>query len=50
MDSIDLDQDMGRWMTVLNMVMNLGVPPNAGKFFSSCITGGFSRRAQFHGV
>jgi hypothetical protein len=30
--------------------MNLLVPPNAGKFSNTCITGGFSRRAQFHGV
>jgi hypothetical protein len=30
--------------------MSLRVPENAGKFFSSYTTGGFSRRAQLHGV
>jgi hypothetical protein len=32
------------------MVLKLGVPKNAGKFLSSCTTGGFSRRAQLHEV
>jgi hypothetical protein len=34
---------------LVNTVMNLRVPWN-GKFLSSCATGGFSRRAQLHGV
>jgi hypothetical protein len=31
---------------LVNTVMNFRVPWNAGKFFSSCRTGGFSRTAQ----
>jgi hypothetical protein len=34
----------------VNMVMNLQVPYNVGKFLNGCTTGGFSRRDQFHGV
>jgi hypothetical protein len=34
----------------VNMIMNLCVPLNAGKFLSSCTIGGFSRRVQFHEV
>jgi hypothetical protein len=32
----------------MNTVMNLWVPQNARKFWSSCKIGGFSRRAQLH--
>jgi hypothetical protein len=31
---------------VVNTVMNLLVPSNAGKFFSSCPAAGFSTRVQ----
>jgi hypothetical protein len=34
----------------MNTVMNLRVPQNVVKFLGSCTTGGFSRRAQLHGV
>jgi hypothetical protein len=34
----------------VNMVINLRVPQNFGKFLSSCTADGFSRRAQLHGV
>jgi hypothetical protein len=34
----------------VNMVINLRVPLNAGKFLSSCTMGGFSRRTRLHGV
>jgi hypothetical protein len=37
-DWMDLDQDRGDWRTILNMVMNLGVPQNSGKFLSGCAT------------
>jgi hypothetical protein len=50
MDSIDLAQNRDRWRALLNMVMNLRVPYNAGKFLSICKTGGFTRRAQFRAV
>jgi hypothetical protein len=46
MDWIDLAQDKDQWRAPVNMVMNLQVPQNAGKFLSNCTTGGFSRRAQ----
>jgi hypothetical protein len=48
MDWIDLAQDRDQWSTLVNTVMNLLVPLNAGKFHSSCTIGSFSRRAQLH--
>jgi hypothetical protein len=50
MDWIDLSQDRGQWRALVNMVMNLQVLQNVGKFLSSCATDGFLRRAQVHGV
>jgi hypothetical protein len=47
---VDLAQDMDQMRALVNMVMNLRVPLNAGKFLSSCTIGGFSRRAQLRGV
>jgi hypothetical protein len=35
MDLIDLAQERDRWRAVVNMVMNLWVQKNAGKFLSS---------------
>jgi hypothetical protein len=46
MDWIDLAQDMDQWRALVNTVMKLRVPLNAGKFLSGCTIGGFSRRAQ----
>jgi hypothetical protein len=50
MDWIDLAQDRDQWRALVNMIMNLPVACNVGQFMSSCTTGGFSRKAQLHGV
>jgi hypothetical protein len=48
MDWIDVAQDRSKWRALVNTVMNLRVPKNAGNFLSSCAIGTFSRRAQLH--
>jgi hypothetical protein len=47
---IDLAQDRDKWRALGNTVMNLRVTQNVGKFLRGCTSGGFSRRAQLHGV
>jgi hypothetical protein len=46
MDWIDLAQDRDQWNAPVNMIMNLRVPRNVGKFLGSCASGSFPRRAQ----
>jgi hypothetical protein len=43
-----LAQDRDWWRVLVNTVMNLRVPYNAGKFLSTCTIGGFSSRAELH--
>jgi hypothetical protein len=50
MDWIDPAQDGEQWRVLVNTVMNLRFPQNAGKFLSGCTTGGFSQSTQLHGV
>jgi hypothetical protein len=47
-DWIDLAQDRDHWRALVNTVMKLRFPTNAGKFLRSYTIGGFSRRAQLH--
>jgi hypothetical protein len=42
----DMAPDRDQWRALVNTVMKLRVPENAGKFLSSYTIGGFSRKAQ----
>jgi hypothetical protein len=50
LDWIHPAQSSEEWRALVNMVVNPQVPYNVGKFKSSRMTRGFSRRTQLHGV
>jgi hypothetical protein len=50
MEWISMAPDRNPWKALMNAVMNLRVPYDAGKLFSGCAAGGISSNAQFHRV
>jgi hypothetical protein len=47
-DWIGLAKDRNRWRTVVNSVLNLRVPRNAGKLSSGLASRGLSSSVQLH--
>jgi hypothetical protein len=49
-DWIDLAQDRNRWRALVNLVLNLRIPSNAGRLSSGLTIGGLLSSAQLHRV
>jgi hypothetical protein len=49
-DWIEIAWDRDRWWALVNVVMNIRVPQNAGNLLTSSEPVSFSRRVLFHGV
>jgi hypothetical protein len=49
-DWIDVARGRDRWRAVVNAVMNLRFPLNAGNFLTSCGSVSFSERSLLHEV
>jgi hypothetical protein len=50
MNWTNLAQGRDQYRVLVNVVMNFQVKNKIGKFLSSCVIGGFSRRPYLHGV
>jgi hypothetical protein len=46
-DWIDLAHNSDQWRVLVNTVLNLRVPQNAGKFLSSCTMAALKKGSQF---